>query len=644
MNKNVTCVFFSSLLFALILDAACLGPNWTVRETSTISVPDDYTTIQEAINNAIDGDTIFAKAGTYYENVVVNKTVSLVGEDVSTTIIDGNNTGHVIYIISDNVSISGFTVQNSGNIQMPDLDAGICLNGTTGCTISENRLVNNGFCGISLLYSNGNTITDNNLSSAGWGGIHLLGSSHNIISGNTIADKYGGINGHVSSNYNNITENDISNCTYGGFYHAASYNNICENNISAIAVEGIWLQDQVDYNVVAENDFVNNTVAIRVQGPNYHNTLSRNVITGAEYGIKIENNARYTHITNNIITSNCAGNDSWSAGIRLDSGWDSEIYLNIISRNCYGVLLYSSSPRVSVYGNNITGNEFGIRVASGGSSYLNVSDNIVMNNQGYGIGLTGFGGASNYATISRNLIVNNSDGIALGQYSNYNTILQNNISQNGYGFYIEYSTQNTIWRNNIIDNDEQVYVATGSINTWNDSYPSGGNYWSDYNGTDPNYDGIGDTPYFIDANNRDNYPLMGTFNSFHTVLDYDVNVISNSTMSNFLIGIQVDPQKPGFNVTSIRFYVTGEAGIGFCRICIPRALLNGTYKVFVNGTEIPYTLLAFSNETYSYLYFNYTHSTQEVIIIPEFSPLIILPLFMIATLLAVIVYKRKQTS
>jgi hypothetical protein len=66
---------------------------------------------------------------------------------------------------------------------------------------------------------------------------------------------------------------------------------------------------------------------------------------------------------------------------------------------------------------------------------------------------------------------------------------------------------NKILHNSFIDNVHQaVDNATG--NFWDDGYPSGGNYWSDYNGTDSNHDGIGDTPYVIDANNTDNYPLM----------------------------------------------------------------------------------------------------------------------------------------
>lgn len=556
-------ISFSSL--ALIVQPA-------KSEPTTIIVPDDFLTIQEAINNATNGDTIFVRNDTYYEHVVVNRSVSLVGEDVGTTIIDGSNTGHVFYIVSDDVRITDLTVKNSGNLSYPDLDAGICLDGRTGCIISGNRFINNGFCGVSLLHSNQNTISHNNFSSEGWGGIHLLESSRNIVSRNMIADKYGGVNGHVSSNYNNITENAISDSTYGMFWHASNFNNFCGNNLSIIAVEGIWLQDQVNYNVIAENSFLNNTVAIRLQGPNYYNTLSGNIITGSEYGIKIESNARFTNITGNTIINSPESNDSWSAGIRLDSGSDTEIGQNIISRNYYGILLYDFSPRVYVYENNITSNEFGLRVASGGSNYLNVSENIIINNQGYGIGVTGFGGASNYATISRNLIANNSDGIALGQYSDYNTILQNNISQNRYGFYIEYSTQNTIWRNNIVDNDQQVYVTTGPVNYWDDGYPAGGNFWSNHSSADlycgpfqneTGADGIGDQPHLINGDNVDRYPLVDPCPSIHAV---SVDVVEPAKIivgEGFSLTVRVMVNNRGHFSETVNVTVYADAAVLF---------------------------------------------------------------------------------
>ena len=175
-----------------------------------------------------------------------------------------------------------------------------------------------------------------------------------------------------------------------------------------------------------------------------------------------------------------------------------------------------------------------------------------------------------------------------------------------------------------------------------------GNYWSDYNRTDPSNDGIGDTPYVIDADNADRHPLMGMFYGFNVSWiepGYDVELISNSSVSAFDVGFWIEhPEDP--NTGIIKFNVTGETGTaGFCRVCIPTAPLNAsTYTVLLNGTEIPYTLLPCFNSTHSYLYFNYTYSTQEVIIIPEFPSVLILPLFFIATLLAVIAYRKKHTK
>ena len=548
--RNLTLLTLLTLILAsTVASFSSFSPACAQQQTWTVDAHGlaDFDTIQEAIDKAADGDTVFVKAGTYCEHVVVNKTVSLVGEDVSATIIDGNSTGHVLNVVSDNVNVTGFTVQNSGSFHTPThdaVDAGICLNYTIGCTISYNFLLGNSVSGIALLNSNQNTVTCNNLSSIGWAGIQLRYSSRNTVSGNAIADKLMAIHGADSSNYNNITENVISNCTCGMCYHTSHHNSIRGNEISAIE-EGLWLQYRLDFNLVAENNFINNTVAIHLlDGPNYNNTLLRNVITGAEYGIKIENNARYTRIAENIIVDNRAGNDSWRAGIRLDSGLDTQIYSNTITGNNYGVLLYSSSPRVSIYNNIIAGNEFGIRVASGGSNYLNVSDNFVMDNRGYGIGLTGFSSGSNNATITRNLIVNNSDGIALGQYSNYNSILQNNITLNECGFYIEFSAHNTIYGNNIIDNDLQVNITSASSNAWDSGYPSGGNYWSDCNSTDlfcgihqneTGSDGIVDEPYIIDTNNRDNYPLVSLWAPQALVTDINddgtVNILDISIVA-----------------------------------------------------------------------------------------------------------------
>lgn len=117
--------------------------------------------------------------------------------------------------------------------------------------------------------------------------------------------------------------------------------------------------------------------------------------------------------------------------------------------------------------------------------------------------------------IMGNNLVNNYAAISVHQ-SNDNTLTRNNFTNNNnpYGdapaVMFWGSTNNKIYHNNFIDNKNPA--GTGKFNspttytTWNTEKE--GNYWSNYNCPDTNNDGIGDTPYIIDENNQDNYPLM----------------------------------------------------------------------------------------------------------------------------------------
>jgi len=126
---------------------------------------------------------------------------------------------------------------------------------------------------------------------------------------------------------------------------------------------------------------------------------------------------------------------------------------------------------------------------------------------------------SNSNLLSGNVYLYNDYGLWIVDSAN-NTISCNDISHNQYGIVLD-SSSNNGFLHNVIDNTiHQVHdlswynppeVVPPSINVWDDCYPSGGNYWSDYKGTDTNEDGIGDTPYIIDQNNRDNYPLMAPY-------------------------------------------------------------------------------------------------------------------------------------
>jgi parallel beta-helix repeat protein len=336
--------------------------------------------------------------------------------------------------------------------------------------------------------------------------------------------------------------------------------------------------------------------------------------------------------SNNVEISgfNITGATQWypsACGLYLDSVSNVSISGNYVANNTFGIHMdYSNNNTLA--NNKILLNHFGINMQSDNDNNTIIKNSFSSHT---GVSLSLWSG-SDRNLVTQNTFFDNSDGVDIG-YSNFNVISYNNISYNGLGIDIEQiGNNNTICHNNLINNTDHAHSILGATNFWDDGYPSGGNYWSNYAGVDAGNDGIGDAPYTIDASNTDRYPLMGMFSDFNATSECRVQTICNSSISDFQS-----------NGTSISFNVTGEDDTaGFCRICIPTALMNETYRVFVNGAEVQHIILPCSNSTHSYLYFNYTHSTQEVVIIPEFPLFLILPLFMISTLLAVIVYRKKH--
>ncbi len=112
-------------------------------EAATIIVPDNYPTIQQAVNNAATGDTIFVRSGVYHENVVINKNLKIEGEDRKTTVIDGKGSDSV-RINNAEIEISGFTITNG--------KTGINFFSTGPLTIKDSTIENNNGYGIEFSY------------------------------------------------------------------------------------------------------------------------------------------------------------------------------------------------------------------------------------------------------------------------------------------------------------------------------------------------------------------------------------------------------------------------------------------------------------------------------------------------------------
>jgi parallel beta-helix repeat protein len=221
------------------------------------------------------------------------------------------------------------------------------------------------------------------------------------------------------------------------------------------------------------------------------------------------------------VLANCSGNvlsgsdvTSNSFGIQLhDSPNNTLFYNNVTNNNPYGIWLDSSSNN-TLSGNSVkTSSSVGIDLyySSGNTLY---SNSVTQTNYA-GIYLD----SSSNNTLFSNSVTGNNYGLRI-EASNNNVLFGNSVSNNSVGI-LAISSNNTIFHNDFVDNVRPVYVFVfESVNLWDDGYPSGGNYWSDYNGSDINggiyqnetgYDWIGDSPYIIDQNNTDRYPLMNPF-------------------------------------------------------------------------------------------------------------------------------------
>ena len=353
----------------MLVSTSFVGVSYTADNSSTISFDSNtlyvggsgegnYTKIQDAIDDASDGDTVFVydDSSPYYESIYVNKSINLIGENRYRTRIEGG-----CHISVDEVKVNNFTFKNGFGVKIESNYNKIIGNNILYRCIrlysSSNNIIHNNiismnveWAGIYLIEScKNNTLSDNDISRSGEAGISLeYNCSNNTISGNNIKYNEGGWWSFgiliIDSNNNSITNNIISKHDDEGMYIDGSYNCNISGNIVFDNNKGIFLDSSSGCSI-NQNIVLNNTLAgIELWYDSNHNSITRNTISKNKYGIS-------SYVNNITITGNNISNNK--RGISV-VGNKITITDNSIQNNKLGLLI--GSWKGIVRKNNFIGN------------------------------------------------------------------------------------------------------------------------------------------------------------------------------------------------------------------------------------------------------------------------------------------------
>jgi len=283
----------------------------------------NYSIIQDAVNDANDEDTIFVHNGIYYENLFLNKSITIIGENRFNTIIDGSGSGDAVVIYADNVCIRNFTIKNkgaSGTGISINADGSIIIynlitdNGWSGietgsacnyCTIYDNNIVNNGY-GIFFDEKNlGINISNNIAANNSFDGIYLDQSSNSIVSNNVIENN--GDDG-LSLTYSKdvvVSKNFITNNKDNGIYLYSSIATISESMIRDNVESGIFLRNSNESQIVW-NSISKSKKGIEVTFRSCNNIVNNNNFTSNDIGIYSSADAGINDFSYNSFSDNNA--------------------------------------------------------------------------------------------------------------------------------------------------------------------------------------------------------------------------------------------------------------------------------------------------------------------------------------------------
>lgn len=403
-----------------------------------IRVPQDYGSIGEAVDNANPGDTVFVSSGTYHEHLTINKRLTLAGQDMHNTIIDGGGEdANIIQVSASLVNITGFTMQNTHRA---------CVHVYSEFGTLENVVISR-----NIIKSNDD-----------WGDGLDYSGDNGVVSENQVSNCFYGLG--VGGDNNTVTGNDVTSCSsweldIGGCSNSVLSDNTFGSTIISGSTGNTFRRNKFSkvyfYNLDTLSDAMNDIDASNLLNGKkiYYLVNQKNLlIDPVEYP-----DAGFLGLVNcsNIIVNGLTleSTDLSSMGQTMLMAFTNDsLLVNMRLQNEYeGIRLFQCVDNAIIH-NNITDCWFGVT----------------------------------------------------GENFNHNVIRGNTLACL-YGLDLTQSENNTIYHNNFMDHWRDTLID-GSAGSWDDGKE--GNYWTSYNGTDANHDGIGDTPMNLDQKNEDRYPLM----------------------------------------------------------------------------------------------------------------------------------------
>lgn len=376
-SRKIAVITFA-LLSAIICSLLVITFTDVVLFPRLRIVPQDHRSVQEAINNAFEGDIIYVKAGIYRENLVINKSIILIGEDPRKTLLDGEMSDYTILVErTKNVIIAGFTITGGGVMSgVEGRGAGLQIYNSSRVLIFWNYFTSNRMA--IYVHTSSSVLIAENIIYGNREGIYLTGSSHVVISQNTLMDNpHFGIH-LTSSRASRIIRNTIMGGINGIYlYNGADGNEISDNLIKG----GGMLILSSSSNMITNNVFTDKGMFF---SDSYANIVSENEVNGEPivylemaYGEVVERAGQVILINCENITLKGISTSNIGVGIELWKTNNSQIINSELTRNEIAIYIHSSNNN-KILRSTITSNSIGLLLSSSHNNMI--SENIFASN------------------------------------------------------------------------------------------------------------------------------------------------------------------------------------------------------------------------------------------------------------------------